>query len=337
MKRLAAAIRGARYGWVALHVLLTARCLIIGQWLAALVWAAFGALHARSLRNDERKDQRHGHRQPRRGHRDHRPGTRGADTGDDGAGGAGAVPLVLTFTPGAGARLNLTVQPAHPGPKVAPGSAWYASNGSAWSGRPIRRRQSEDTIRAWKRSAVDLDDGRPVLIGPISRRYLAVDDGVAQCFPMSFSPHATAVLSEHWGEAAPKVDCTCGFYAVDDLSDLIDHPLVPGVASLEVELYGRVIRHQRGYRAGRQRVLAVNLDPTCNHCHDDTPAELVAVGYRAEPGSMVYAILGAPFATWAACLCGRCADDHAPNLISTWTPPALAQELGTEVRWAAAA
>ena len=66
---------------------------------------------------------------------------------------------------------------------------------------------------------------------------------------------------------APHAECTCGFHAVADK---------PGWtygggaihAILEVELFGRVIEHEHGYRAEKQRVLCATtrLDAIAAHC-----------------------------------------------------------------------
>ena len=61
--------------------------------------------------------------------------------------------------------------------------------------------------------------------------------------------HATCALADH---DAPDSDCSCGFYAVADESQLwrlgADEP---ELAVLDVELAGRVIEHDHGYRASR--------------------------------------------------------------------------------------
>jgi hypothetical protein len=61
---------------------------------------------------------------------------------------------------------------------------------------------------------------------------------------------------------APDVDCSCGFYAVP--ADKLDHFNYSGVA-LQVELSGRVIEHELGYRAEHQRVLSW-APPVCAVC-----------------------------------------------------------------------
>lgn len=53
---------------------------------------------------------------------------------------------------------------------------------------------------------------------------------------------------------SPEIGCSCGFYAVSDV-DAVNQ----GAALLDVELTGRVIVHERGYRAVHQRVIGVHL------------------------------------------------------------------------------
>jgi hypothetical protein len=65
--------------------------------------------------------------------------------------------------------------------------------------------------------------------------------------------------------AAPDFDCKCGFYAVH-ADQLPDHSTYGGIKLL-VELSGRVIEHDKGYRAEHQRVLQI-ITPTCPGCGD---------------------------------------------------------------------
>lgn len=64
----------------------------------------------------------------------------------------------------------------------------------------------------------------------------------------SYGPH----------KVIPDPHGTCGFYAVKDKKDADQSLLM-----LDVELYGRVIVHDKGYRAEKQRVLQAVLEP-CN-------------------------------------------------------------------------
>ena len=70
----------------------------------------------------------------------------------------------------------------------------------------------------------------------------------------AWSREATCPLDDH---DAPAAECSCGFYAVADDTQLwrlgADEP---ELAVLDVELAGRVIEHDHGYRASDQRVTA---------------------------------------------------------------------------------
>jgi len=76
--------------------------------------------------------------------------------------------------------------------------------------------------------------------------------------------HASCALAEH---DAPAANCSCGFYAVADEGQLwrlgADEP---ELAVLDVELAGRVIEHDHGYRASDQRVTAVRFHGVCVRC-----------------------------------------------------------------------
>jgi len=87
----------------------------------------------------------------------------------------------------------------------------------------------------------------------------------ANSAPYSAASRATCELGEP--HAAPDAQCTCGFYAVDNEDDLWrlgggD----PELVVLDVELSGRVIEHEHGYRASDQRVRAVSIPRRCVRC-----------------------------------------------------------------------
>lgn len=310
---------------------------------------------------DNRKEQRHGHRESRGGHRDHRARASGTDpragTREDGhagnaqpgaAAGAGAGVAPATGPYANLAHLHAAIQAAHPGSRLVPAgtplvalagrrrpaSEWYSTQGRAYHDAPITIRRSDDTVTAWKRAAVDMiaeapGEYRPVLVGPVTGRYLAVDYGTAQCTPL----HAAG--TPHPGAKAPRVDCTCGFYAVSD-RDVLDTPLSDGLATLEVELFGRVIRHARGYRSQHQRVLSITLDRLCHVCMDSA-ATVVGVGGDVWTSLLARYLYGGgnPHRSWCGTLCDSCRETHQPA--ATFTTDALAHTLGTEVRWGVAA
>jgi hypothetical protein len=83
-----------------------------------------------------------------------------------------------------------------------------------------------------------------------------------------------ARCSRSGGHAAPAWDCTCGFHAFADRADAVrllgrsvafDATAVVG-GLCEVDLHGRVVRHDRGFRAQHQRVLSLRLLRPCADC-----------------------------------------------------------------------
>lgn len=329
------------FGWVAIGVLCTADAVIDRRRLAAFTWGLVTGAHfmlALSIHR-QRKEPTRGHREPEGGHRDHDTGTRrtdpagagptGSTAGTGGAGaGQGSRSRVVAYNTG-GTIQRVALPPA--ADRLMPGSEWYRSRGSAYAAQRLDHRSTDQTIRAWKRASIDVvldtDEPRPMLIGPISGRYLAVDYGIAGCYPVAFTVGPTAYGHT---DPAPRFDCTCGFYAVHDRTAL-DGPLDGGLATLEVELFGRVVRHEHGYRAGRQRVLAVVLDRTCHICLDHE-ATAVAVGLN----NRVAEFFGVQSA-WSGTICDDCQQIQQPIYAYRFTPAELAGALQTEVRWAAAA
>jgi hypothetical protein len=80
----------------------------------------------------------------------------------------------------------------------------------------------------------------------------------------SVADRAVCPLQDH---DAPAADCTCGFYAVehdDELWRLGSYE--PELAILDVDLAGRVIEHEHGYRASDQLVRGVTVGNTCMRC-----------------------------------------------------------------------
>lgn len=120
---------------------------------------------------------------------------------------------------------------------------------------------------------------------------------------------------------APHPHGTCGFYGAT--GDPLDW-MMPQAALLDVELYGRVVRHERGWRASRQRVLGARFARGCVDClaREARPALVT----RRDP-------LGSPRLLVAA-RCGRCvAVWRSPSDGELVAPAELAGLLGTEVSW----
>jgi hypothetical protein len=320
------------YGWVAIGAGFTITNFVGRRWLVAGVWTVITGLHAGLAHriHTERKELDHGHRRAAGSHRGRRARGSGADPHrsaagdtDDGTPGGASPRLTVAghgLAPGShvvtgpnGMTFIVDVDEGGTAKTAVRASRWYETQGAttAVTNTPTRRR--ETTIRAYKRAGIALRHGNAALIGPVSGVRLDIDHDTAICLP-AFGP---AGKPRHLGATSPQVACTCGFYAVETLADVTLWPLAHtvariGTATLEVELFGRVIRHQYGYRAEHQRILSVILDRTCMVC-------------ATAPATLVHPMAG-------AVMCAGCQlSGHVT------TTAELANELGTEVRWAAAA
>src|SRR4051812_1281640 len=110
-------------------------------------------------------------------------------------------------------------------------------------------------IEACKLARLGIEHG-DVMLRPAFYRQLGASYGTVA--------HAACPLHDH---DAPQQDCTCGFYAVADVGQLwrlgADEP---ELAVVDVELSGRVIEHDHGYRASDQRARAVRVHGVCTRC-----------------------------------------------------------------------
>jgi hypothetical protein len=114
------------------------------------------------------------------------------------------------------------------------------------------------------------EDDIPILAHRAAR-VVMLDDGAVRFYPVhTGSPHADpfhvdarARCTRHVSHVPPHPECSCGFYSVP--ADLpAEHELKRWcTVDLLVALYGRVVVHEFGYRAGFQRVFACRLLP----CH----------------------------------------------------------------------
>jgi hypothetical protein len=190
-------------------------------------------------------------------------------------------------------------------------------------------RQQVDTIRAFKLAQLVAVDGRVKFQGAGSRVLYEGDD-VASCEKDKVGWGGFSFLGDH---EVPDPRCTCGFYGVPHkhAKEVMADYQSGTFCRLEVELFGRVIKHERGYRAQRQRVLSVAV---LRRCHTIGPVQAQggftiwsgqggggevkcsnrAMGLRVDAGNVVPS-------------CGS----HAPLGFAPLTD--VAQMLGTEVRW----
>lgn len=183
-------------------------------------------------------------------------------------------------------------------------AAYWASLAAFWTAwytliyRPDRRRRrrlprskADVPILAYKSAALDLRNGR----------FLALtNDG-------GYGVDADARCGMGHRHKSPDLHCRCGFYAMRNAD-----AVVPFGVLLEVELSGRVVVHEDGYRAGHQRVLHIWLG-RCGQC---MIAAATAVWHRAD-------------ARWEP-LCERCEMSRFDAEIwgQSYTPAHVAEQMG---------
>ena len=181
--------------------------------------------------------------------------------------------------------------------------------------KDLPHRTSDEPIRAWKHARIVLDGNRPAFRG-IGRGGKYTADDVAIChrdpyLSYSLTYYGSSSVNHH--KYGPVLDCQCGFYAMAGEAK----PDRDGTPLLEVELYGKVIVCEYGYRAERQRVLGVSLARQCASALCVADASL----FTFVDGDGV----------------GLC-EQHAQMseqspLLTPCTLSDLAGLLGTEVRW----
>lgn len=77
------------------------------------------------------------------------------------------------------------------------------------------------------------------------------------------------IISDHKVPDPTGTCLSCGFYAHSEREMSIGDYSLRNGAHLQVELYGTVIKHRRGYRAQYQRVLGVTIAGRCGLCERD--------------------------------------------------------------------
>lgn len=152
-------------------------------------------------------------------------------------------------------------------------------------------------------------------------------EGVASCDRHEFfasyrqyglTPPLGGITERH---DAPHPDCMCGFYGVKPGVEVDGYEPDRNSTVLDVELYGKVIHHEKGYRAEKQRIMAVRLGG-CGGFLCEKPPELLVFDVTNILAKKV--VLAAPF-----CL------EHGQGLATdkweTITLERAANLLGTEV------
>lgn len=122
---------------------------------------------------------------------------------------------------------------------------------------PLRTEKQDDVIVAWKRAVFTVTPHDIVLTSPVKGHPIEVD-GTAWCN----KGWTRGVRDESSTHRSPDPECTCGFYAMRDRAEAEAEAGNShwGNCLLEVQFFGRVIVGTRGYRAERQRIVAVHLD-----------------------------------------------------------------------------
>ena len=166
---------------------------------------------------------------------------------------------------------------------------------------PVRR--LADPVRGYKRASIGLTrDGGATFSSAVGFGTYGVDER-AVCR----SPSCPAAP----GHIAPDPCGTCGFHAYAFAAKALDHGSLQ-VPLLQVELSGRVIRHERGARAARQRVLAVRFLRFCAACEQ-----------AADEAALVVQSDGA-----IAVVCSACGPSSRGRVVTAGDVAGL---LGTEV------
>ena len=198
----------------------------------------------------------------------------------------------------------------------------------------LPERRTQETVTAWKRARLVVTwDGNLRFCGVMAQQEYGVE---AEAVHLQSAGGFYAVNHDH-----PSPDPTfrwchvCGFYGMnkDAYLETLSREYGDSTLDLEVELSGTIIAYELGYRAQRQRVLAVWVDRECRLCRlgQNVRQALAAAAVTAESFE--------PSPTRAAEGL-RVLDGHGviPSC-SQCTPLGLVSlseasgRLGTEVRW----
>lgn len=150
--------------------------------------------------------------------------------------------------------------------------------------------KQDEPIRAWK--AVTIYGDINPYTGKLELRFHGTGNGGFYSIP-----DATMECASN-GHTVPEVGCSCGFYAMNDPYEVMGSSWV-----CEVELYGTVIVGKPdagttgGYRAQKQRVLAITPYGRCNLCDIGT-------------GSLGWANTIILHGSLIIPVCWECAEDH---------------------------
>jgi hypothetical protein len=113
---------------------------------------------------------------------------------------------------------------------------------------------------------------------------------------------------------SPDPLCRCGFYALAERPGDWEY----GVFMAQVELYGRVVRGERGWRAEHQRILRLEAKRVCPYNHQDD-LDRSAVGFISAASETLIPVC----------------DHHGQQHSNFMDLAELTGKIGTEVAWAA--
>lgn len=197
-------------------------------------------------------------------------------------------------------------------------------------GGQLEIRQQEEAVRGWKGGRLVIQDkkirlngarlaygveaeatcliGEGAFIQGGLITWNMISGGIYSGYPSQRPDPAPTPPAKH---DAPHIDCECGFYATKERKDADAMH-----ATFDVELSGRVIHHEKGYRSQKQRVLRVVI-PACEGLLCTEPATTTM--WKTEAGAMF----------------GQLCDDHTPLVpahgYQQLSLAEIADNLGTEV------
>lgn len=129
------------------------------------------------------------------------------------------------------------------------------------NGQPIGHR--DGVIRA-----VKIASG--ARLSPTGLEFTPVNPFVYERIPVTADARCLAAVPRHDVEPVPGVRCTCGFWGCRSLAAALTalgrDGLRCGDVVLSVELSGRVVEHDHGWRAAHQEVAAVLFQRRCERC-----------------------------------------------------------------------
>lgn len=209
---------------------------------------------------------------------------------------------------------------------VTIGSAFAGNATSAGTDPGVKETTADVPILAFKRCGLRWSPGGRFALTSLYHEQAIEAEQFAECrrptSPFVISMMASLGQSPEAHEP-PGLHCTCGFYAV------MDRSLLEGIGTvtLDVEMSGRVIVCERGYRAQHQRVLRARIEG-CHLCGE--PITGFAVAIMPPPIAPSMFSLPRPESVRAVC------EAHTNPGDVIVAPSIVADRLGVPFEWRAA-